>query len=103
MCCLRYEQEAYEELIKKVPKQGAFVETKDGYGTAVQVNLLRQTVKVRLDSDGDDTLRSFKVNELAAVPGGRPKDGEAPPPCSIMYRSRRRKRKSSLTVGRCPC
>lgn len=83
MCCLRYEQEAYEELIKKVPKQGAFVETKDGYGTAVQVNLLRQTVKVRLDSDGDDTLRSFKVNELAAVPGGRPKDGEAPPPCSL--------------------
>ena len=33
MCCLRYEQEAYEELLKKVPKQGAFVETKDGYGT----------------------------------------------------------------------
>jgi len=79
MCCLRYEQEAYEELIKKVPKQGAFVETKDGYGTAVQVNLLRQTVKVKLDDDSDDTLRLFKANELCAVPGGRPKDGEAPP------------------------
>ena len=79
MCCLRYEQEAYEELIKKVPKQGAFVETKDGYGTAVQVNLLRQTVKVKLDEDSDDTLRLFKANELCAVPGGRPKDGEAPP------------------------
>ena len=79
MCCLGYEQEAYEELIKKVPKQGAFVETKDGYGTAVQVNLLRQTVKVKLDDDSDDTLRLFKANELCAVPGGRPKDGEAPP------------------------
>jgi len=79
MCCLRYEQEAYEELIKKVPKQGAFVETKDGYGTAVQVNLLRQTVKVKLDDDGDDTLRLFKANELCTVPGGRPKDGEVPP------------------------
>ena len=79
MCCLRYEQEAYEELIKKVPRQGAFVETKDGYGTAVQVNLLRQTVKVRLDEDSDDTLHLFKANELAAVPGGRPKDGETPP------------------------
>ncbi len=79
MCCLRYEQEAYEELIKKVPKQGAFVETKDGYGTAVQVNLLRQTVKVKLDSDSDDSLRQYKANELAAVPGGRPKDGETPP------------------------
>ncbi|MBR5428971.1 MAG: stage 0 sporulation family protein [Firmicutes bacterium] len=79
MCCLRYEQEAYEELIKKVPKQGAFVETKDGYGTAVQVNLLRQTVKVRMDDTGDDSLHLFKANELAAVPGGRPKDGELPP------------------------
>lgn len=79
MCCLRYEQEAYEELIKKVPKQGAFVETKDGYGTAVQVNLLRQTVKVKLDNDSDDALRLYKANELCAVPGGRPKDGETPP------------------------
>ena len=79
MCCLRYEQEAYEDLIKKVPKQGAFVETKDGFGTAVQVNLLRQTVKVRLDGESnEDSLHLYKPNELCAVPGGRPKDGEAP-------------------------
>lgn len=83
MCCLRYEQEAYEDLIKHVPKQGAFVETKDGYGTAVQVNLLRQSVKVKLDADGDDTLRTYKSNELCAVPGGRPKDGETPP--SVLH------------------
>ena len=78
MCCLRYEQEAYEDLIKKVPKQGAFVETKDGFGTAVQVNLLRQTVKVRLDDEGDDSLHLYKANELCTVPGGRPRDGEKP-------------------------
>ena len=79
MCCLRYEQEAYEDLVKKVPKQGAFVETKDGYGTAVQVNLLRSTVKVKLDDDRDDVLHEYKCYELAAVPGGRPKDGVEPP------------------------
>ena len=84
MCCLRYEQEAYEDLVKKVPKQGAFVETKDGYGTAVQVNLLRQTVKVRLDGDSEDTLKTFKSSELAAVPGGRPKEGE-PLPKVLQY------------------
>ena len=78
MCCLRYEQDAYEDLIKKVPKQGAFVETKDGFGTAVQVNLLRQTVKVRLDEDNDDSLHLYRANELCAVPGGRPKEGEKP-------------------------
>ena len=78
MCCLRYEQEAYESLVKNVPKQGAFVETKDGFGTAVQVNLLRQTIKVKLDGDNDDSLRSYKTNEFITVPGGRPKDGELP-------------------------
>ena len=78
MCCLRYEQEAYESLVKNVPKQGAFVETKDGFGTAVQVNLLRQTIKVKLDGDNDDSLRTYKTNEFITVPGGRPRDGEAP-------------------------
>ena len=84
MCCLRYEQEAYESLVKNVPKQGAFVETKDGFGTAVQVNLLRQTIKVKLDSDNDDSLRSYKTNEFITVPGGRPKDGE-PPVSTFKY------------------
>ena len=84
MCCLRYEQEAYEELVKTVPKQGAFVETKDGYGIAAQVDLLRQTVKVKLDGDGDNSFHIYKPNELAAVPGGRPREGE-PLPSVLHY------------------
>lgn len=79
MCCLRYEQEAYEELTKNVPKQGAFVETPSGYGVVTQVNLLRQMVKVKLDGEGDDTVKTYRADEVAAVPGGRPKDGETPP------------------------
>ena len=79
MCCLKYEQEAYEDLVKSVPKQGAFVETPAGYGTVTQVNLLRQLVKVKLDGEGDDTVRTYRSVEVAAVPGGRPKDGETPP------------------------
>ena len=78
MCCLRYEQEAYEELVKTVPKNGAFVETAEGYGNVAQVNLLRQKVKVKLDSD-NDSLRAFDADEVAVVPGGRPRPGETPP------------------------
>ena len=78
MCCLRYEEDAYEDLIKSVPKQGAYVETPDGYGVAAQINLLRQMVKVKLDSDTDENLHVYKASEVAAVPGGRPKDGEIP-------------------------
>jgi cell fate regulator YaaT (PSP1 superfamily) len=79
MCCLRYEHEAYEELVKNAPKTGAFVETPVGYGNVVQVNLLRQTVKVNIDSTGEPVLRTFNVDEVAVVPGGRPKEGEPLP------------------------
>lgn len=79
MCCLRYEQEAYEELCANVPKNGAFVETPDGYGIAEQVNLLRQQIKVKLDGDPDGSLRLYKAKHVAAVPGGRPPEGKVPP------------------------
>ena len=78
MCCLRYEQEAYEELVKNVPKNGAFVETPMGYGNVAQINLLRQKVKVRLDGE-ENNLRTFDADEVAAIPGGRPKPGEPLP------------------------
>lgn len=84
MCCLRYEQSAYEELVKTVPKTGAFVETPDGYGNAIQVNILRQTVRVRLDGTGDDTVRQYDADEVAAVPGGRPRDGSEPPHVLVL-------------------
>ncbi len=78
MCCLRYEEEAYESLVKAVPKNGAFVETPAGFGTVTQVNLLRGTVKVKLDGDGEAVIKTYSGGEVAAVPGGRPKNGEAP-------------------------
>ncbi len=79
MCCLRYEQAAYEELVKNVPKNGAFVETPDGYGNVTQVNVLRQTVRVKLDGLTDDAVKGYDADEVAAIPGGRPRDGSQPP------------------------
>ena len=78
MCCLRYEEEAYEGLVKAVPKNGAFVETPAGFGTVTQVNILRGTVKVRLDGEGEAVFKNYSGGEVAVVPGGRPKNGEAP-------------------------
>ena len=79
MCCLRYEQEAYEDLVKHVPKNGAFVETEDGYGNVVMVNLLRQSVKVKLDGSGDPVFHTYSVDDIAEIPGGRPPEGEPLP------------------------
>jgi len=83
MCCLRYEQDAYEELVKTVPKNGAFVQTPCGYGNVCQVNLLRQKVKVKLDGD-DDAPKSFDADEVATIPGGRPKPGEPLPDILVI-------------------
>ena len=79
MCCLRYEQAAYEELVKAVPKVGTFVETPAGYGTVSSVNILRSSLKVKLDGQGEDVFKSYQADEIAVIPGGRPKPGEPLP------------------------
>ena len=79
MCCLRYEQAAYEELVKAVPKVGAFVETPAGYGTVSSVNILRSSLKVKLDGQGEDVFKNYQADEIAVIPGGRPKPGEPLP------------------------
>ncbi len=49
MCCLKYEQEAYEHLLRVTPKNGAIVDTAEGRGTVVDFNLLTGKLKVCLD------------------------------------------------------
>lgn len=80
MCCLKYEQDAYEDAVKRMPKNESFVETPDGIGNINQVNLLRETVKVRLDS-APDVPRNFHYSEVSVVRNGkgkRPDDYVAP-------------------------
>lgn len=67
MCCLKYEQHAYEELIKKLPKVGAVVSTPQGQGTVVEVNVLTETIRVRLDVQDEADIRTFKAAELKVL------------------------------------
>lgn len=53
MCCLKYEQDAYESLLRITPKQGALVTTPEGKGVVTEVNLLTGKLKVRLDKSPD--------------------------------------------------
>lgn len=81
MCCLKYEQDAYEDAVKRMPKAESFVETPEGVGNVSQVNLLRETVKVRLDS-APDAPRAFHNSEIRVVRNGkgkRPENYVAPP------------------------
>ena len=79
MCCLRYEQDAYEDLMKTIPKVGAFVQTSSGYGNVVSTNVLRQKVKVRIDESNEQELKVLDSDQVATVPGGRPKPGDPLP------------------------
>ena len=64
MCCLRYEQEVYEEKLKKLPGIGSIVETEDGKGEVCGVETLKERLKVKF-KDGDETF--FKRYDLKDV------------------------------------
>ena len=67
MCCLRYEQEAYEQIIKYAPRIGAVVETPDGQGVVIERFLLKETAKVKLDKGNETDLRSYRFSELKVI------------------------------------
>lgn len=65
MCCLKNEEETYEELNRRLPNVGDFVTTEDGYKGEVQsVNVLRQLVKVVVDMDDEKEIREYSVEQL---------------------------------------
>ncbi len=64
MCCLKYEQEVYEEKLKSLPKIGAIVKTSEGTGEVASVETLKEVIRVKY-KDGDDTY--FKKHEAKDV------------------------------------
>ena len=70
MCCLKYEQHAYEEASKNMPKNESFVDTPDGVGNISGVDLLREEVTVRLDSAPESPKR-YKRCEIRVLRNGK--------------------------------
>ena len=54
MCCLRYEQNVYDDKMKKLPHVGAIVKTEDGEGTVDQVEVLKETIRVKLQDENEN-------------------------------------------------
>ncbi|MCI5655090.1 MAG: stage 0 sporulation family protein [Candidatus Pseudoruminococcus sp.] len=71
MCCLKYEQEAYSDLLKKTPKIGAYVSTPDGKGTVVDQNLIKGVLNVQLQKNPDSPPKSYKVDEIKLIKDGQ--------------------------------
>ena len=82
MCCLKYEQDAYEDLIRTSPKAESFVDTPEGRGTVVELDLLRQRVKVRME-EHPETITSFSNTEIAILRNGKAKKNDPPIPADL--------------------
>jgi len=70
MCCLKYEQNAYEDAVKRMPKNESFVDTPDGVGNVSSVDLLREEVQVRLDNAPESPKR-YKNCEICVLRNGK--------------------------------
>ena len=71
MCCLKYEQDSYEELLKITPKVGALVETAEGRGIVTDANLLTGALKVSLDKNKDAPPVSFDRADVKILKDSR--------------------------------
>ena len=79
MCCLKYEQNAYEDAAKRMPKVESFVQTPDGPGNVKSVDLLRETMKVSLDS-APEAPKCYHNCEVCVLRNGKgSRDGIAVP------------------------
>lgn len=82
MCCLKYEQDAYEDLIRSSPRMDSFVDTPEGRGTVVEVELLRQRVKVRME-DNPETVSTFSNEDIAVLRSGKARKNDPPIPADL--------------------
>ena len=65
MCCLKNEEDTYEELNRKLPSVGDYVQTADGlHGEVQSVNVLRQLVKVLVEVGDEKELKEYAADTL---------------------------------------
>lgn len=76
MCCLQYEEAAYESMRKVMPRVGKEIETPDGIGVAIENNVLTERTKVRITAaDGTNEIREYPYTILG--PGAAERQEEA--------------------------
>ena len=67
MCCLKYEQEGYEELIRTTPRVGAAVKTPEGAGTVIDINLMTGMLSIKMNDAPDGAPKSFHKSQVKTI------------------------------------
>ena len=78
MCCLKYEQDQYEAIRKKMPKVGKEVITPDGPGVVWELNVIKETVRVRIQKGDSSELRDYPMEDVQRPGARREEPKEAP-------------------------
>ena len=73
MCCLKYEQEAYSDLLRSTPPVGSLVSTPEGRGVVNEVNLLTGLLHVRLENAAEGATKTFRVKQVKVLRAGKGK------------------------------
>ena len=71
MCCLKYEEEVYEELLSITPSVGALIETAEGKGVVTEVNLISGVLKVRMNNLPDAPPKVFMREDVKVLRDSR--------------------------------
>ena len=82
MCCLKYEQDQYEATRKKMPKVGKEVITPDGTGVVWDLNIIKETVKVRIQKGDSSELKEYPMEDVQR-PGAGNVRKEEPAPAAV--------------------
>ncbi len=64
MCCLKYEQDFYEQMHKLMPKVGKTIDTPDGSGVVTDVNVIRETLTVRIEKEDEAVVKSYTMDQV---------------------------------------
>lgn len=67
MCCLKYEQNAYDHLLRVTPKVGAIVNTDEGRGVVVDANLIKGELKVKLDRRPEAAPATYDRHDVKLI------------------------------------
>jgi cell fate regulator YaaT (PSP1 superfamily) len=80
MCCLKYEQEAYEYARRIVPRIGSIVDTAEGKGEVVGNNILKEQVRVMLELQENNmrVVRDYSIKDVVVIKHGRDFDNPNP-------------------------
>ncbi|MBR2823026.1 MAG: hypothetical protein IKE24_05015 [Clostridia bacterium] len=71
MCCLKYEQEQYEETRKRMPRVGREVQTPDGVGVVSDLNIVKETVSVRMTNGDSTEIKEYPLEKISRAEGDR--------------------------------